>query len=196
MFKKEDWADPYPHGTMNKKQSVFIVSILCLQTVFNCIVSVFGQYIYQYYLEIYSNHSQNGTHFYHWKEKHEEVQCLTANQSEGGVNNSAEIWAQEQSADLSYRMTLWRSFPVVITTYLFGVYARKMNRRLALCVSIFGNTLHALIYQAIIYRYLSGYWWYISPLIAGLSGGTNVISKWADFRPSFFSKENQISVFL
>jgi ABC-type uncharacterized transport system permease subunit len=47
-----------------------------------------------------------------------------------------------------------------------------------LLVSIFGNAMHVGIYQAIIYKNLAIYWWYISAFTAGLAGGTNVIGSY------------------
>ncbi|CAF1497661.1 unnamed protein product [Rotaria sordida] len=83
--------------------------------------------------------------------------------------------SQQQSADLIFQATLWRAFPVIIITYLFGLYTSQLNRRLILILSIIGNALHGIIYQAIIYKNLAEYWWYISAFIAGLAGGTNIL---------------------
>ncbi|CAF4894331.1 unnamed protein product, partial [Rotaria sp. Silwood1] len=90
-------------------------------------------------------------------------------------NNSAETWAQQRSADLIFRATLWRAFPVIIVTYLFGLYASQLNRQLVLILSLFGNIIHVIIYQAIIYKNLAEYWWYIAAFIVGLAGGTNIL---------------------
>ena len=165
------------------RQSFFVVTILCLQTLYNCIVSIIGQYIYGYFLQTYPDGSTNGTNgsylsisydFTDSRQLHHE-QCA-ANKT-GLTNNSSEDWAQQHSADLLFRMTLWRAFPVIVSTYLFGVYSSRLNRRLVLLVSIFGNAMHVVIYQGIIYGHLAEYWWYVSAFTAGLAGGTNVIGK-------------------
>lgn len=135
----------------------FLITILCLRTVYNCILSIIGQYIYGYFLKIYSNIP---------------IENRTVNES-----NDAQIWAQEKSANLTFQATLWRAFPVIIITYVFGLYASKINRQISLLLSIIGNGIHVIIYQLIIYKNLPDYWWYISAFIAGLAGGTNVLSR-------------------
>ena len=147
----------------------FIVITLCLQTVYNCIVSITGQYIYGFFLRTYpDNFPSNKSNGSLWLD--EEASC-----TENTSNNSAQIWAQQNSADLIFKATLWRAFPVIVTTYLYGLYASYLNRRLILFISLVGNAAHVIIYQAIIYRNLAVYWWYISAFIAGLAGGTNVL---------------------
>lgn len=156
---------------MFENNNYFIVSILCLQTIYNCIHSIVGQYIYGYFLKNYPNiPSDNGTNVTFFLLINNEEQCTSTS------NDSAQIWAQQQSADLIFQATLWRAFPVIIITYLFGHYASRLNRRLILLLSIFGNAIHTIIYQIIIYKHLPIYWWYISAFIAGLAGGTNVLS--------------------
>jgi hypothetical protein len=151
----------------------FIVTILCLQTIYNCIVSIVGQYIYGFFLQTYpDDHPKNGTNISFFTINSFE---LNEEKCTDNLNNSVQAWAQQRSADLIFRATLWRAFPVIIITYLFGLYASHLNRRFVLLISIFGNAIHVIIYQAIIYKNLAEYWWYISAFIAGLSGGTNVI---------------------
>ena len=164
---------------MARKNHYFIVIILCLQTIYNCIVSIIGQYIYAFFLKTYPDvYPSNGTNLTLWVREDfqlNEEQCREENTT--NVNNSAQTWAQQHSADLIFRMTLWRAFPVIIVTYLFGLYASYLNRRLILFLSLVGNAIHVVIYQAIIYENLALYWWYISAFIAGFAGGTNVIGK-------------------
>lgn len=164
---------------MTRKNHCFIVIILCLQTIYNCIVSIIGQYIYAYFLKTYPDvnppNSSNVTLWVREDFQLNEETCLQDNTS--NPNNSAQIWAQQHSADLIFRMTLWRAFPVIIMTYLFGLYASYLNRRLILFLSIIGNAIHVVIYQAIIYKNLALYWWYIAAFIAGFAGGTNVLSQ-------------------
>jgi hypothetical protein len=156
----------------------FIVSIQCLQTLYNCILSVVGQYIYGYFLQNYPISYRNWTNISSVSSSIDsfgldQEQC-TQNTTDLS-NNSAQAWAQQHSADLIFQTTLWRAFPVIIITYLFGLYASQLNRRLILILSIFGNGIHVGIYLAIIYKNLPEYWWYVSAFIAGLAGGTNVL---------------------
>ena len=160
---------------MFDRKSFFIVSVLSLQTVYSCIMSTIGQFIYGSYLQTYPNDTQNRTihTIDSFKQTDKESQCAS-----NTTTSAAQEWAQQQSAQLLFEMTLWRAFPVIIVTYLFGLYAFRLNRRIVLVLSIFGNGLHVVIYQGIMYRYLAGsWWWYSSAFIAGLSGGTNIISK-------------------
>jgi hypothetical protein len=162
---------------MTNNNNYFIVAILCLQTIYNCILSIVGQYIYGYYLKTYpDNNPSNGTNISFFISENFQLneETCAANTSNNS-NNSAQLWAQERSADLIFQATLWRAFPVIIITYLFGLYASYLNRRLILLISLLGNGIHVIIYQAIIYKNLAEYWWYISSFIAGLAGGTNVL---------------------
>ncbi|CAF0849540.1 unnamed protein product [Adineta steineri] len=154
--------------------SYFIVSMICLQTLYNCALSICGQYIYQYYLKTYPAHNWTNTSSFTIN-LYESVQETCAQNTTDVSNNSAEIWAQQRSADLIFQTTLWRAFPVIIITYLYGLYASRLNQKLVLLLSIIGNAIHVIIYQAIVYENLPEYWWYISAFIAGLAGGTNVL---------------------
>jgi hypothetical protein len=151
----------------------FIVTILCLHTIYNCTLSIVGQYIYQFFLRTYPNiPSENGTNISLFTSDNFE---LNEGQCRNSSSTSAQDWAQQRSADLIFRTTLWRAFPLIIITYLFGLYGPYLNRRIILLLSILGNAIHVIIYQAIIYKNLAEYWWYISAFVAGLSGGTNVL---------------------
>jgi hypothetical protein len=162
---------------MIDNNNYFIVTILCLQTIYNCILSIIGQYIYRYFLKNYPNNvPQNGTNITFWmSESFQSNEDKCAENSTDNSTNAAQVWAQEHSADLIFQATLWRAFPVIIITYLFGLYASYFNRRLILLISIIGNTIHVIIYQAIIYKNLALYWWYIAAFIAGSAGGTNLL---------------------
>ncbi|CAF1522517.1 unnamed protein product, partial [Rotaria sordida] len=147
---------------MNDSNSYFILIIICLQTLYNCILAIIGQYIYGYFLRTYYDMYQNWTII---KNSSLKIDIFELNREQ----------SQQQSADLIFQATLWRAFPVIIITYLFGLYTSQLNRRLILILSIIGNALHVIIYQAIIYKNLAEYWWYISAFIAGLAGGTNIL---------------------
>ncbi|CAF4178992.1 unnamed protein product [Rotaria sp. Silwood2] len=163
---------------MNNSNNYFIVTIFCLQTLYNCILAVIGQCIYGFFLQTYPDTYQNWTIINNLSLKIDTFELNRDQCTENTTdisNNSAQIWAQQHSADLIFRATLWRAFPVIIVTYLFGLYASQLNRRLVLILSVFVNAIHVIIYQVIIYKNLAEYWWYISAFIAGLGGGTNIL---------------------
>ncbi|CAF2158217.1 unnamed protein product [Rotaria magnacalcarata] len=97
--------------------SYFIITILCLQTLYNCVVSIIGQYIYGFFLRTYDDIPLNWTIITNDASvtinmfKLNQEQCVenTTDLS----NSSAQTWAQQQSADLVFRATLWRAFPNV-----------------------------------------------------------------------------------
>ncbi|UJR14444.1 hypothetical protein I4U23_001441 [Adineta vaga] len=158
----------------------FVVSMICFQTLYNCCLSIVGQYIYQFFLKNYPNDDDSpkwtnitSLMIYFYESNQETCEQNTTTNTSA---NAAEVWAQQRSADLIFQSTLWRAFPVIVITYLFGLYASQLNRRLILFLSLFGNGIHVVIYQAIVYKNLPEYWWYISAFVAGFSGGTNVLS--------------------
>lgn len=162
---------------MVQTANCFVVSLVCLQALYNCCLSVVGQYIYKYFLESYPHDGpHNSTNISTIvSETFRSDRNTCASDASNTSSSAAELWAQQRSADLLFQATLWRAFPVVVVTYLFGLYASRLNRRAVLFLSLLGNTAHVVIYQAIIYEHLPEYWWYISSFIAGFSGGTNVL---------------------
>jgi hypothetical protein len=170
---------------MNHVSNYAIATILCLQTICRCIILTVGQYIYASYLQIYtfpSNTTQNLTtiivHSFHLLQTVSTVptqQCIdnTSNSS----NNNAQLWAQEKSADLFFRIDLWNSCPLVIMTYILGLYTPKLGRRFVLILPMVGTIGQLTIWLAIIYFHLADYWWYIASFIVGLSGSTYVLSE-------------------
>lgn len=158
---------------MISNKDVFIVTLLSLQTVYNSLVSTYGQYVYEYFLDQYSQNQTISSN----RLLKDSVSDKCKKNTSDLVNDSSEIWAQEKSADLIFQATLWRAFPVIIVTYIVGIYGTHWNRHIVLIVSIVGNTLHVIVIEGIIYLKLAEYWWFISALIAGLSGGTNVIGE-------------------
>lgn len=159
-----------------------IATILCLQTICHSVILTVGQYIYASYLQTYSNSSnttQNVTltvirSLHSWQKTLTDVsqQCV-ANSS----SSNAEVWAQEQSADLFFRIDLWNSCPMVLMTFVLGVYTPKLGRRFVLILPMLGTACQLLIWLGIIYFHLADYWWYIASFIVGLSGSTYVFSK-------------------
>ncbi|CAF0951285.1 unnamed protein product [Adineta ricciae] len=163
---------------MIDNNTCFVMSMMCFHTLCNCCLAILGQYIYQYFLANYPNDDSRAwinitsltSHIY----ESNQGTCMQNTTAEN-TTSAAEVWAQKRSADLIFQSTLWRAFPVIIVTYLFGLYASRLNRRLVLFLSLFGGALHVVICQAIIYRDLPEYWWYIASFIVGIAGGTNVV---------------------
>ncbi|CAF3622046.1 unnamed protein product [Rotaria sp. Silwood1] len=158
--------------------------ILCLQTACHCVILTVGQYIYAYYLQTYpstSNTTQNFTKiimpsFHHLKIVNTALTQCIDNTTSNSSNSNAQIWAQEQSADLFFRIDLWNSCPMIIMTYILGLYTPKLGRRFVLIISMLGTTSQLIIWLAIIYLNLADYWWYIASFIVGLSGSTFVLN--------------------
>jgi hypothetical protein len=155
-----------------------IAVILCLQTLINCLNSTIGQYIYAFYLHTYPNSSNYTiTNAYHSFEtliiiNNKSNECVKNNIS---ADNDAELWAQQRSADLFFRTNLISSCPVIIMTYILGLYTSKLGNRFVLLLPMIGGTIQYAIWLAIIYFYLSEFWWYIAAFIIGLSGSGGVL---------------------
>jgi len=161
-----------------------IASILCLQTVCHCVILTVGQYIYASYLKIYSNSSnttQNLTTIIIPRLDLLKTVSSISNQCIGNTtntsSNNAQLWAQEQSADLFFRIDLWNTCPMIIMTYILGLYTPKLGRQFVLILPMLGTVIQLSIWLAIIYLHLSDYWWYIASFIVGLSGSNYVFSK-------------------
>lgn len=158
-----------------------IAIILCLQTACHSVISTVGQYIYASFLQIYpypSNTTGNLT--FHWWHSVRKTRIFAepwVEISNHSSDSSAQLWAQEQSADLFFRIDLWNSCPLILMTYILGVYTPKLGRRLVLILPMLGTVIQLAIWLAIIYFHLANYWWYIASFIVGLSGSTYVFSK-------------------
>ncbi|CAF0999792.1 unnamed protein product [Rotaria sordida] len=169
---------------MNNISNYAIAIILCLQTACNCVILTVGQYIYAYYLQIYpssSNTTQSLTKilipsFHHMKSVSTVLKQCLDNTTDNSSNSSAQIWAQEQSADLFFRINLWNSCPMIIMTYILGLYTPKLGRQFVLILPMLGTAGQLLIWLAIIHLHLADYWWYIASFIVGLSGSTYVFN--------------------
>lgn len=165
--------------------SSVVALIICLQAICSCIFTTLGQYIYAYYLQIYdipSNTTQNFStillsSYPRFKIIKTDLQSCTDNITDSSSGSDGELWAQEASANLFFRTTLCYSFPIVITTYILGVYTPTLGRKLVLTIPMLGSTVQVSIWLAIIYFDLAEYWWCISSFIAGLSGSTFVLRK-------------------
>jgi MFS family permease len=158
--------------------SIFSIgAILSLQTLCTCVISTIGQYIYAFYLQAYyfpSNGTENSTtlsSFYSVKN------LTTCTQGDVSPDNDAQAWAQQRSADLFFWTNLFSACPVIVTTYLLGLYTSKLGRRLVLILPMLGTAGQFGIWLSIIYFRLPEYWWYIAAVIIGLSGSNGVLSR-------------------
>ncbi|CAF2707871.1 unnamed protein product [Rotaria sp. Silwood2] len=160
-----------------------IGAILSLQTLCTCIISTIGQYIYAYYLEIYPTPSNSTYNFstitsittYNFLKKFNDdtKQCI---ESDISPDSDAQAWAQQQSADLFFWTNLYSSCPLIIMTYILGLYTPKLGQRFVLILTMIGTFIQFSIWLAIIYFHLSDYWWYISAVIIGISGSSGILS--------------------
>jgi len=102
-------------------------------------------------------------------------------QSDVSPDSDAQLWAQQRSADLFFRINLMSSCPVIIMTYVLGLYTSKLGKRFVILLPMAGATSQFAIWLAIIYFHLSQFWWYIAAFIVGLSGSSGVLSMNAFF---------------
>lgn len=168
---------------MNNISAFTIGCILSLQTLCTCVISIIGQFIYAYYLDIYSNSSNKTSNFtitntistYNFLRKFTE-DTKKCSDSDILADSDAQSWAQEKSADLYFWTNLYCSGPLIIMTYILGLYTPKLGRRLILTLPMVGILFQFIIWLTIIYFHLPDYWWYISSVIIGLSGSTGVLS--------------------
>lgn len=173
---------------MTKVNNYVIAILLCLQTSCHYIIWTVGQYIYAYYLQTYpssSNTTQNLTKV--WIHPYRSVKTVIADSGEclNSTTNSsasdAELWAQEQSADLFFRIDLWNSCPMIIMIFILGFYTPKLGRRFVLILPMLGTAAQLSIWLAIIYFHLADYWWCVASFIVGLSGSDYIFRKWNYF---------------
>ncbi|CAF1057093.1 unnamed protein product [Rotaria sordida] len=151
-----------------------IGTILSLQTLCTCIISIIGQYIYAYYLNIYpippnstynfSTITSMTTYNFLKKFNDDTKQCI---ESDISPDSDAQAWAQEQSADLFFWTNLCSSCPLIIMTYILGLYTPKLGQRFVLILPMIGTLIQFIIWLAIIYFHLPDYWWYIAAVIVG-----------------------------
>ena len=155
-----------------------IITILfSLQTLYTCLSLTIGQYIYAYYLEVYPNAS-NGTGVrvdYLLKVSSNQTdQCVSSNNSSDA---DARLWTQERSADLSFWISLLSAGPLILMTYLLGLYTSKLGYRFMALLPIMGAIMQITIWLAIIYFHLPDFWWYIAAIVIGFSGSSGVLSR-------------------
>lgn len=160
---------------MRKVRHSVIALILCLQTTCQSIVSTLGQYIYASYLQTYpsaANRTQHASFTTISKVR------ITFSEDACTQNSTdAELWAQEQSADLFFRIDLWNSCPMIIMTYLLGIYTPRLGRHVVLILPMIGMFCQLAIWLAVIDEQLDEFWWCIASFLVGLSGSSNISSK-------------------
>lgn len=143
-----------------------IGTILSLQTLSTCIVSTIGQYIYAYYLNSYPNRTLTLN-----------IEIEKCSESDFSPDSNAQTWAQERSAELFFWTNLVSSCPMIVMTYLLGLYTPKLGERCVLILTMIGTFGQFAVWLAIIYFHLPEYWWYIAAIVVGLSGSTSVFSR-------------------
>jgi hypothetical protein len=162
---------------MSGVSSYAIVVIICLQTVIVCLCSTIGQYVYAFYLHTYPNSSNSTSNhtitisINRPLMNNETSKCSHSNISS---DTDADIWAQQHSADLFFWINLMSSFPVIIMTYIIGLYTPKLGKRFVILLPMLGTIIQVSIWLSIIYFHLPEFWWYIAAFIIGLSGSTGV----------------------
>jgi hypothetical protein len=92
------------------------------------------------------------------------------------MNNNAQAWAQQRSADLFFWTNAWGCCPIIVMTYILGIYTPKLGRRFVLILPMIGIAIQLTIWLSIIYFHLPESWWYIAAFIVGLSGSDNIRS--------------------
>ena len=169
---------------MTKISNYVLVTILCVQTACHCVISTVGQYVYIFYLQLYPvtfNETQNVTLIVNTSYELLETVIDGSEQCTGDAYNysslNAQLWAQEQSADLFFQMGLWNSCPVIVMTYILGLYIPTLGKRFVLILPMIGTAIQLSIWLSIIYFHLEDYWWSIASFIVGLSGSSSVLSK-------------------
>ena len=169
---------------MSDINAYIIGAILSLQTLCTCIATIIGQYIYGYYLETYPippNSTVNWTtlrtpiSFYDFLRQFNE-ETKTCVEGDMSPDQNAQAWAQQRSADLFFWTNLCSSCPVIVVTYIFGLYLSKLGQRFVLILPMLGTLVQFAIWLSIIYFHLPEYWWYIAAVILGLSGSSSVLS--------------------
>jgi MFS family permease len=161
--------------------SYTIATVLSLQTLCTCIAFTLGQYIYAFYLQTYSLSSheiQNSTNVTISTYLHEINHTTLHKCTKNGIamNNHAQAWAQQRSADLFFWTNLWGCCPIIVMTYILGIYTPKLGRRFVLILPMIGIAIQFSIWLSIIYFHLPESWWYIAAFIVGLSGSDNIRS--------------------
>ena len=180
----QDLSDLKNDQIMSNISAYIIGAILSLQTLCTCVTTTIGQYIYAFYLNTYPippNGTANWTTLspiptYDFLRRFtEETKGCT--QNDFMPSNDAQAWAQQRSADLFFWTNLCSSCPVILMTYLLGLYTPKLGHRFVLILPMLGTLIQLAIWLSIIYFHLPEFWWYIAAVILGFSGSSSVLSR-------------------
>jgi MFS family permease len=173
---------------MSDVSNYAIAVILCLQTLLVSIGTTIGQYIYAFYLQTYPYPSNSTTNYTTTSTSHPFYFVNILNddankcpQGDIAPDTDAQAWAQQRSADLLFWINLMSSCPVIIMTYILGLYTPKLGKRFVLLLPMLGTNIQVSIWLAIMYFHLPEFWWYIAAIIIGLSGAGGVFSMSASF---------------
>ena len=164
----------------NMVSSYTIATVLSLQTLCTCIIFTLGQFIYTFYLQTYAlswpptQHLPNVTTTATATSVNSSGKCPQIGSSR---DSRVQAWAQQQSADLFFWTNVWSCCPIIIMTYILGLYTPKLGRRFVLILPMIGIAVQLIIWLAIIYFHLPKHWWYIAAFIVGLSGSDNIRSR-------------------
>ena len=157
--------------------------VLSLQTLCTCVIYTLGQYIYAFYLHS-SPVSLNGSQLHSTNTSAALTLSVKDNQSKEAcakgvlsMDHTAQSWAQQRSADLFFWINVWSFCPIIIMTYVLGLYTPVLGRRFVLILPMLGTAIQLMIWLSIIYLHLPEYWWYIAAFVVGLSGSDNIRSK-------------------
>lgn len=154
--------------------SISIGIVLSLQTLSTCIIYTLGQYIYTYYLDSYPTNQRDLAVNLPTIKPDLSDRCAKTNLSS---NTFAQSWAQQKSANLFFWINVWSFAPIIVMTYVLGLYTPKLGRKLVLLLPMFAIGTQMIIWLSIIQFHLAEYWWYIGAFLAGLSGSDNIRSK-------------------
>lgn len=168
---------PIRSEMMTTVSNTIITILFSLQTLYTCLSLTIGQYIYAYYLQVYPNVS-NGTgvqlDYLLQVSSNQTDQCVN---SENSSDADARVWTQERSANLFFWINLLSAGPLILMTYLLGLYTSKLGYRLVALLPIIGGIMQMAIWLAIIYLKLPDVWWYIAAIVVGFSGSTGVLGR-------------------
>ena len=161
-----------------ESSSYTLGAIYSLQTLCTCLTITSGQYIYSYYLDTYPVPPNSTTNFTtispfalaRFNENNKK--CVEGDDT---PTKDAQAWAQERSADLFFWTTLISSCPIILMTYILGLYTPQLGKRFVLVLPMFGTLAQFAIWLAIIYFHLPEYWWYITAVVVGFSGSSGVL---------------------
>jgi hypothetical protein len=165
-----------------------IALILCLQTLFGCLSSTINQFIYAFFLHTYPN-LPNSTSNYTTTSTHRSLIFLgvvnnetdVCSNSDIALDRDAQAWAQQRSAEFFFWINLMSGCPMIIMTYVLGLYTPQLGKRFVLILPMLGMAIQLAIWLIIIYFDVPDFWWFISAVIVGLSGSSGVLRMYTFF---------------